>query len=424
MGIARYWARLNRSERRFLSAFIAHLLAFFMFVAAALFSGAATVPPATVPRAAEVRQGQLLIERLQAIVASNGRPNRLIVTQAEARGLLALVGNGYGVSRLKLRPESGKWTVEATLTPVPDSYVNIAASIAVDARGQQRFGRIGYLPLPPAAVDALMRTASRMSDPPLADPDQLFNVLWLSPGKLIAMAAVPRSTMRSLQSLSGVNSEELLDAAYLRQMARILCKLEESRPSRTLDALYRRAAVVVAEPPGTFANRYVLTAVAMLVAKPDIARLAAGDVEALEPCIRKARPVTLIGREDLAKHFSLSAALAASTDPQMTLALGEWKELDDSLPGGSGFSFIDLAADRAGQRLGENAIRPDRAKSIGQGLERARERELLPRAALKYREGMSKSYFEQHYGATSDARFQLIRTEIDVMLDPSPLLLR
>ncbi len=407
-----------------MSAFIAHFLAALLFLLAALFSGVASVPPAAGPRAADVRQGQMLVARLQTIVATDGQPHRLTVTRSEARGLLTLVGNGFGISRLHLRTESGKWTVEATLTPTPASFINLSASIATDARGQMRYGRIGYVPLPPLVVDTLLRIAGRLSDPPLADPDKLFRLLGLSPRQMVAMAAVPRSTMRSLQSLAGVKRDVLLDAAYLRQMARILCKLEESRPSPTLDALYRRAAVVVAEPPGVFANRYVLTAVAMLVTKPEIARLASGDVEELEPCQRRARPVTLQGRADLAMHFSLSAALAASTDPQVTLAIGEWKELDDSLPGGSGFSIVDLAADRAGQRLGENAIRPEAAKAIGFALERVEEEALLPRAVLKYREGMNKDEFEAHYGSTGDARFRALREDIDRFLDLSPLLRR
>jgi hypothetical protein len=64
--------------------------------------------------------------------------------------------------------------------------------------------------------------------------------------------------------------------------------------------------------------------------------------------------VTLNGRDDLAKHFAVSAALAANAGGPLSDAVGLYKEVDDSRHG-SGFSFIDLAADRTGTRFGEVA---------------------------------------------------------------------
>jgi Matrixin len=56
---------------------------------------------------------------------------------------------------------------------------------------------------------------------------------------------------------------------------------------------------------------------------------------------------TLSGRRDLAQHFFISAHLAAMAGSQIAFSSGLAKELSDS-DGGSGFSFIDLTADRAG----------------------------------------------------------------------------
>jgi hypothetical protein len=67
------------------------------------------------------------------------------------------------------------------------------------------------------------------------------------------------------------------------------------------------------------------------------------------------RNVTLDGRDDLAKHFLLSAAIAAYADTVLADAIGLYKELEDARHG-SGFSFPDLAADRAGTRFGERAV--------------------------------------------------------------------
>jgi hypothetical protein len=56
---------------------------------------------------------------------------------------------------------------------------------------------------------------------------------------------------------------------------------------------------------------------------------------------------TLRGRRDLAQHFFVSAYLAAVAGSQTATANGLAKELSDS-NGGSGFSFVDMTANRAG----------------------------------------------------------------------------
>jgi hypothetical protein len=61
--------------------------------------------------------------------------------------------------------------------------------------------------------------------------------------------------------------------------------------------------------------------------------------------------LTLRNRYDSAQHFAVSAALAAWADEPIADAVGRQKEFDDARRG-SGFSFADLAADRAGTRFG------------------------------------------------------------------------
>ncbi|MDT8364067.1 MAG: hypothetical protein RQ714_05385 [Nitrosomonas sp.] len=57
--------------------------------------------------------------------------------------------------------------------------------------------------------------------------------------------------------------------------------------------------------------------------------------------------ITLDGRADFAMHFIASAAIAAYTDTVLSDAIGLYKELEDARSG-SGFSFNDIAANRAG----------------------------------------------------------------------------
>jgi hypothetical protein len=78
------------------------------------------------------------------------------------------------------------------------------------------------------------------------------------------------------------------------------------------------------------------------------------------------RKVTLNGRTDSPQHFTISAALAAHAGSPLSDAIGLYKEVDDSRRG-SGFSFNDLAADRAGTRFGDLATRsPASARQLQQ----------------------------------------------------------
>ncbi len=57
---------------------------------------------------------------------------------------------------------------------------------------------------------------------------------------------------------------------------------------------------------------------------------------------------SLRGRDDLAKHFIYSAILQQLADINIGLSIGESKELLDSTSGGTGLSFADIAANKAG----------------------------------------------------------------------------
>jgi hypothetical protein len=89
--------------------------------------------------------------------------------------------------------------------------------------------------------------------------------------------------------------------------------------------------------------------------------------------------ITLDGRDDFAKHFMVSAAIAAYADTALADAIGLYKEIDDSRYG-SGFSFNDIAADRAGTKFGEKAVANEDSaqklqRQVALGLE---DRDLMP----------------------------------------------
>ncbi|WP_367849874.1 hypothetical protein [Rhodoferax sp. WC2427] len=123
------------------------------------------------------------------------------------------------------------------------------------------------------------------------------------------------------------------------------------------------------------------------------------------------RTTTLAGRTDTAQHFSISAALAATAGSPLADMVGVYKELDDA-QGGSGFSFNDLAADRAGTRLGELATGPGVQKlqqRVAQGMTDA---DLLPKVS-DLPEDLQAAEFQKRFGGVDGPGYKKMTTEIE-----------
>lgn len=61
--------------------------------------------------------------------------------------------------------------------------------------------------------------------------------------------------------------------------------------------------------------------------------------------------ITFNGRIDSRRHFITSAALQAASNRGVSISLGEFKELYDTISGAGGFDFTDMAANLSGVRL-------------------------------------------------------------------------
>ncbi|ALZ75921.1 hypothetical protein [Rheinheimera sp. F8] len=133
--------------------------------------------------------------------------------------------------------------------------------------------------------------------------------------------------------------------------------------------------------------------------------------------------VTLARRPDLQQHFVYSASLHVLGNQRLSSAVGEAKELLDSLNGGSGFSFVDLLADRAGIRFARLAVASAQsARAVQQffTLQDRTEQELFPNKS-RLPEGLPQAMFEQQYQSIDSAVYQQMVAEIDRRLNALPL---
>ena len=142
---------------------------------------------------------------------------------------------------------------------------------------------------------------------------------------------------------------------------------------------------------------------------------------------QRARPMqlTLAARTDFPLHFLVSATLAAEGTTPLTKAIGVYKEVADSR-GGSGFSFNDMAANRAGTRFGERAaqdplrLQADLAQ-LGQQAQGLKDSDLLPRTD-DLPEFMAEPDFLRRYGGVGGPGYNAMLADIDRRIAAVPLL--
>lgn len=172
-----------------------------------------------------------------------------------------------------------------------------------------------------------------------------------------------------------------------------------------------------------FENRAAILALAVVLGEEKLATVAHREIDpARLPDVQALRAhVTLQGRKDWPQHFWVSAGLTLLSDNDRSIAVGLAKELMDATPGGSGFSFADLAADAAGNQFTRAAVRD--AASARALQERIRAGVRLADFVPELRdlpEGLSSADIQERYGGLGGAETQRIVEEIQRRLAACP----
>jgi len=135
----------------------------------------------------------------------------------------------------------------------------------------------------------------------------------------------------------------------------------------------------------------------------------------------KRYPTFLYKRIDLAQHFIGSAAITASMNDQVSKAVGEEKELSDA-KGGSGFSFIDLAADKAGTRFGEMATSsPENARKLQKKMSEIKDYTDFMPDPSDLPEHMDDTEFKLRFESLDSSAYQELSKMIDGRILATPI---
>lgn len=403
------WSRVRK--------LLAGLLGGLLFLCILTLGFSPEIEPAAPPASADVVAARAVFDRVRA-QAGTGKPVPTFISWREAEGGSLLLGRALGIDRLSAHPAADSASIRASI-PVGPFWANVSATaVPTQGRFPDTTLRIGWLTLPSFITRPLARlavSALNLRGAQLRAPDDMISGLIVTPAGLTANLNLPRRT-RLLRQLNDVQAEPVDHALVSNTYCR-LAREQTANPSLDLATQVRRAFKErQAGSNATAANRAAFVALAMFTVSPNAGNLAGDALDMTKPCHIAPQPLLLRGRHDLAKHWTLSAALAALYGEDISQAMGTWKEISDSGPNGSGFSFVDLSADRSGIHWAMRAGDPARADAARSALAGITEPQIVPLHALAMSEGMTEPEFQGRYTSTESPEYATMVEKIDRVL--------
>jgi hypothetical protein len=400
--------RFRRFRRRLLIATFAILIAL-------VFDLAPRVPTKAAPTAEQTDRAREAVRRVRTQLADGKGFATIRLDNADLASLTTLASGiaNFGRFDAEFAPERLTLRGSKSLGPV---WLNLSAQVRPTAKGfpDTRL-QIGDLPLGVTMSRWLInggRWLVRTRGLRIAPLDDLVRTVQMEPAAINARIHFPLGSGFA-DDLTGLRNGPV-DPAHTAALYCQLIVQSRREPTSDMAIVVRRA---FAPTKSTLSlveqNRSAFVALAMYATLPNAGRLAGNASQRVKSCGKDRPEPLLAGRADLAKHWALSAALAVSLGDDIGTAMGEWKELSDSRPGGSGFSFVDLAADRAGLAVARRASDPTTAATVLSRLRTATDEEMLPVRALALSEGLSERDFVASYRAIDSAQFAIAKDRID-----------
>ena len=278
-----------------------------------------------------------------------------------AWGLPVVFSDGRATARIDLESPQAATLSLSFRWPGGIRYLNLVAGarLAID-NGQLTLGdprlRVGRLALPEVSLrwlspilTALIQT-ERRARPVLAGVERLD----IDPGRITVTYGRMELPPRLLASfIWGERSNEAMRLAVRSHVELLLDAARhlpdgDQRFGASVEVAFAWARERSTTNSPVLENRAALLALGVLLGHPRLEGLVGQVVERREwPRAAPLARTTLRGRDDWTKHFFVSAALTVLSAQAPSDAIGLFKEELDA-GGGSGFSFGDLMADRAG----------------------------------------------------------------------------
>jgi hypothetical protein len=385
-----------------------------------------TVNRATEFTPAHIERATRIVEKNDPRTLKDGAVRTISLSPEEVDLALNYLAGRYanGSSRVELKPGAAVVTASFELPKTPlGRFINLSAVLReTTARPVLDKLTIGRLPLPGWLADALLRSALRWlsarEDYRIAS--ELIKKYSIADGRLTVTYAWQSGIADRIKAVMLPPGEQERLQAYQTRLSEISRQLPAGSVSlaNLLPPLFKLAAERSATRDPVAENQALIVVVTFFINGKGLYAIvpAARDWPSPPP-----RNIVLAGRDDFPKHFAISAALAATAGAPLADVIGLYKEVEDSR-GGSGFSFADLAADRAGTRFGELAAgnRETAVKlqqQVGTGV---READLLPPVA-DLPESMAETDFKRRYGGIGAPAYKSMVADIERRIAALPL---
>jgi uncharacterized protein YfiM (DUF2279 family) len=378
-------------------------------------------PFASAPRkfAPRIWGGLLLVWLFVLILVPDPRPFgapesvvRLVraaagVSEPTARAAATIVLRGVGVGligvllalslqRLRMRPAASLTLVGTPLLALGAKWINF-----------------GYFPITPQlvfiVVVSLLGALSGL----------VLRRSWLALTGLVVLAVGLLALATSTRITDDLHEMARMTGLHLLENAEAVSKGDD-RFALLLAVAFAYAEDNSHGTDAVLSNQAAILALGVILGEDRVAWVGRREIDPDRQAERKTlrRSVRLHDRGDLSQHFWVSAALTVLSGKQRALAVGIAKEMKDSTPGGSGFSFVDMAANKAGIRFAGAATRTAQsARNLQLLIARGVTTDYFFPDISGLPEGISQDTFRSEYGGLGGAGTQRLFEEIDRRLD-------
>lgn len=380
---------------------------------------------------------QTLIDELKHSLRGRYESQQINVSAEQANSLAGFVNRAreqagaqvsFSAQQLIL---TGSYEFHTGLFPV---YVNIEAVILPGNALVIDKVKIGDLPLPGSFALSVAESLANGYTSSLVASKAIASVksVVLDAGSMHITLTPLDSLLREFTNIeTGGSSEDtrilkIRIAHYLRLLDGLYVppNLDNaSAPSLSiyLHALMKEAAVLSEKSSATLENEAAILALAIYAGSRRFSTLT-GDLSFAIDKIPIASPKpSLAARQDLSLHFVFSAAIKLLSEKGLSIAVGEFKELMDRGQGGSGYSFVDLAADLSGAHFADLAVDPKRAQILQRVMQNSSNEDLFMVSIEGLDEGLNKAEFTAKYNGVDSPDYQKVVDELNLRITNLPI---
>ncbi|MFT5541311.1 MAG: hypothetical protein ACI97K_000686 [Glaciecola sp.] len=427
--------------RRFFQVVVLSLSALCIIALALLVDLSPSVEPEVNKQVENAESVSALINQLRRSLKDRYKPQKIEISLSQAESLLGFTQRAVPSIRSELKLSDGYADIHISYQ-LPlyffSSYINLAIKVKeADGILVDKIS-IGAITIPGSwalsFAESLVNSYTNSEVATKAIKQVVKTAI--SADQIILKLNPMDSLLKELKNVktSGDDNESKLLQIKTAHYLKFLSKLPHSNKANKdtslsyyLYELMAEAKAIISEDKqenlrsATLENEAVIMALAIYAGHRRFSTVVGNLSFAVDPIPTARQKPVLANRKDLSLHFIFSAAIKLLSEQGISVAVGEFKELMDRGKGGSGFSFVDLAADMAGANFAALLVDPRTAQQM-QNILSLEANEMLFFPSIKgLEEGMNKAQFKQKYSDIESEDYANVIAEIEMRLSRLPI---